>query len=312
MGGAGGRILEIRQLKYFVKIVETGSFSRAAEALYVAQPALSAQVAQLEQELQCQLLSRSSRGVRATPAGMQFYRGAVTTLKHVESLRMVGAQRSAQVAGNVVVGVPASAAALFAVPLLRRIRELHPAIRLSLIETPSAFIGDMLVQGRLDVSVLFENSAVRGISSLAVLEEDLFLIGSSLEGREASLCALDGMDMVMPAQPNSVRSLLDQACAASGVQLQMIAEISSPAIMLQLAREGLAATVLPWSVIGAQPAAERLSMIRLLDAGLQRRISVAHATDSPQTPAMLAVRSVLIETMQGLVREGIWKEARIL
>jgi DNA-binding transcriptional LysR family regulator len=312
MANTGGCILEIRQLKYFVKIVETGSFSRAAEALYVAQPALSAQVAQLEQELQCQLLSRSSRGVRATPVGMLFYRGAVTTLKHINSLRLVGAQQAAQIAGNVSIGVPASAAALFAVPLLRRIRELYPAVRLSLIETPSAFIGDMLVQGRLDVSVLFENFAVRGISSVPVLEEDLFLVGSSLKGSETSLSALDGMDMVMPAQPNSVRSLLDRACAASGVQLQMIAEISSPSIMLQLAREGLAATVLPWSVIGAQPTTDRLSVIRLLDAGLQRRISVAHATDSPQTPAMLAVRGVLIETMQGLVREGIWKEARVL
>jgi len=80
-------MIQLRHLRYFVGIVDAGSLSRAATTLYVAQPALSQQMAELEQELGLPLLHRSARGVRPTPAGEVLYREAQAILRHMESCR---------------------------------------------------------------------------------------------------------------------------------------------------------------------------------------------------------------------------------
>ena len=100
--------MEIRQVMYFVSVVESGSISRAAEALRIAQPALSAQMGNLEQQVGCQLLSRSSRGATPTTAGEEFYRRAKVLLKQVDSLQRIGSELSATPAGHV--NQPSSAA----------------------------------------------------------------------------------------------------------------------------------------------------------------------------------------------------------
>src|SRR6201999_2096496 len=81
-----GAVMQFRQLRYFVKVVEAGSFSRAAETVHVAQPALSQQVAQLEEELGLALLQRTARGVHPTAAGEVFYREASAILLQMEQL----------------------------------------------------------------------------------------------------------------------------------------------------------------------------------------------------------------------------------
>ena len=96
--------MNLRQLRYFVKIVERGSFSRAAEDVHVAQPALSQQIAELEQALGVSLLHRSARGVRATAAGDALYAEAVEILRRIE--RLPGIARSA---GGEADGLPAEA-----------------------------------------------------------------------------------------------------------------------------------------------------------------------------------------------------------
>jgi LysR family transcriptional regulator, nitrogen assimilation regulatory protein len=78
--------VQYRQLRYFVKIVKAGSFSRAASLIYIAQPALSEQIADLEAELGTPLLLRSARGVRTTAAGEILYREASAVLKHLDRL----------------------------------------------------------------------------------------------------------------------------------------------------------------------------------------------------------------------------------
>src|SRR3546814_15261198 len=87
----GNISMELRQIRNFVKIVDLGSLSRAAEAVHIAQSALSLQIANLEDELGCQLLSRSSRGVVPTDEGMQFYRSARGVLQQIESMQHIGA-----------------------------------------------------------------------------------------------------------------------------------------------------------------------------------------------------------------------------
>jgi DNA-binding transcriptional LysR family regulator len=301
--------MEIRQVMYFVSVVESGSISRAAEALRIAQPALSAQMGNLEQQVGCQLLSRSSRGATPTTAGEEFYRRAKVLLKQVDSLQRIGSELSATPAGHVVVGAPTSAANMIAVPLLHALKARYPDITISLIESPSAYLGDLLLSGRLDVTLLFDENLCKGMSSEPLLVEDLFVVGIPTDADELPLLALDGHRLVMPAQPNSIRRLLDRACADSGVRIETIADVSSPATMLQLAHAGIAATILPWSVIGANGRIEGLPVARLVGPGLARRVSIAVSSESPQSPALLAVRELMKRTVRRLVGDGVWKGA---
>ena len=108
--------MELRQLRYFVAIVEHGSLSRAARVLHVAQPALTQQIQQLEAELGAQLLHRSAQGVLATDAGKIFHEHAQAILKQVGDARSAIMQSSAQPAGTVALGIPQSASGAFARP----------------------------------------------------------------------------------------------------------------------------------------------------------------------------------------------------
>ena len=110
--------MQFRHLRYFVKVVEAGSFSRAAAAIHVAQPALSQQVGELEERLGFVLLDRSSRGVRPTAAGEIVFREASEILRQLEQLPGIVRSSSGEVEGIVNFGIRSrSRAASRALPL---------------------------------------------------------------------------------------------------------------------------------------------------------------------------------------------------
>lgn len=303
--------MDLRRLKNFLTILELGSISRAADALHIAQPALSAQVRQLEQAAGCQLLSRSSRGVVATEAGLEFRRRAVAALRHLESLRSLDSEGTATPSGPVVVGMPVSAGAMLSVPLVKAARERFPDLALGLDESPSVQLGELLLRGKLDVAVLFSDNVIKGMQAVTVIEEQLFAVGMGNADPEIALRSLARRPMVLPARPNSLRKVLDVACAAARIELQVVAEVTSPHTMLQLAMAGLGVAVLPWSTIAAVPEAV-VPRARIKAPVLSRKLAVAVASDAPLSPALRAVQSLLVETMQGLVASGQWQGARCL
>jgi LysR family nitrogen assimilation transcriptional regulator len=304
--------MDFRRLQNFLTVVETGSIARAAQQLHIAQPALSVQMRQLESLAGCQLLSRSSRGVVPTSSGLEFCRRAKETLKMVEGLRGIGQEQASSPAGHVVIGTAASTSNLIAVPLVNAVRARYPAITLELLEPPGAYMGEMLLRGRVDIAVLVGDYESAGMHVVPVLEEDLFVAGLPGTRGEVDLQRLDGARLVMPARPNSLRTLFDRACAERGVAPQVVTEVSSPYTMVQLVRAGLGATVLPLAMLReAEPA--DLPVARLVNPVLTRPIAVATAIDAPQSPQLLAVRSVLLEILEGNAgsgfRDGVWRKA---
>lgn len=288
--------MDSRRIKNFVTVVETGSIARAAQVLHIAQPALSVQMRRMESLVGCQLLSRSSRGVVPTATGIEFCRRAKETLKMLEALRAIGQEQASSPSGHVVIGTAASAANMIAVPLVNAVRERYPAITLGLLESPSVYIAELLLRGRLDIAVMFDENLFTGMQVLPVIEEDLFVIGLEAKGEELDLQRLNGVRLVMPARPNSVRTLLDRACADRGIAPEVVTEVSSPYTMVQLVRAGIGATVLPWSMLGALQPSD-LPVARITNPVLTRSISVATALDAPQSPHLIAVKSLLVDLL---------------
>ena len=302
--------MDFRRLQNFVTVVETGSIARAAQLLHIAQPALSVQMRQLEDLAGCQLLSRSSRGVEPTTTGREFCRRAKETLRLVEGLRGIGQEQASVPAGHVVIATAVSAANMIAVPLVNALRARYPAITLELLEPPGAYIGEMLLHGRSDIAVVLGNYSSSGMQMVQVLEEDLFVVGLSGNGNEIDVQSLDGADLIMPARPNSLRTLFDRACVERGVAPRVVAEVSSPYTMVQLVRAGLGATLLPLSMLGGARPSD-LPVARLVNPALSRPISVATAIDAPRSPQLLAVKELLLEILQQEARSGRWDGVRV-
>ena len=302
--------MDFRRIKNFVTVVETGSIARAAQVLHIAQPALSVQMRRMESLVGCQLLSRSSRGVVPTATGVEFCRRAKETLRMLEALRSIGQEDASSPSGHVVIGTAASAANMIAVPLVNAVRERYPAITLELLESPSVYLGEMLLRGSVGMAVLFGEHSSTGMQVLPVLEEDLFVIGLKAQGAELDLQCLDGVRLVMPARPNSVRTLLDRACADRGISPRVVTEVSSPYTMVQLVRAGIGATVLPWSMLAGVRQSE-MPVARIVNPVLTRSISVATAIEAPQSPQLIAVKSLLVDILGQQACSSQWEGVRL-
>lgn len=156
--------MELRQLRYFVAIVDHGSLSRAALVLHVAQPALTQQLRQLEEELGAQLLHRSAQGVVSTDAGKVFYDHAQAILKQVADARSAVTQ-SARPSGSVTMGLPHSISGALALPLLTAAREQYPDITLQLTEELTGNLAEQLKSGRVNLAVLFDDGQLTPFST---------------------------------------------------------------------------------------------------------------------------------------------------
>src|SRR5258706_7067466 len=172
------RAVNLRRLKYFVKIVDIGSLTQASEVLHIAQPALSQQLATLEGEFQQQLLVRTKRGVVPTEAGRVLYRHAQVILRQFDQARSDVKNAGQTLSGQVSVGLaPGTAASALALPLLKTVRARHPQIGLYLNENFGTTLTELVTSGRMDMAVLDGGvGIVPGLSFEPLLTEEMFLV----------------------------------------------------------------------------------------------------------------------------------------
>ena len=166
--------MEIRQLKYFVAILDNGSLSGAARDVFVAQSALSKQILDLEKELGVQLLHRSHSGVTATAPGKVFYEYAQGILKHLQDARNAVLDSAQAVSGPVVVALPQSVASPLALPLLREVATRYPQVRLNLNEELTGNLFEQLLYGRIDLALFTDAELPPEIAFTPLLEEDFY------------------------------------------------------------------------------------------------------------------------------------------
>ena len=169
----------LRQLRYFKAVVEHGSFSRAAESVYISQPALSLQIRELEDTLGSPLLERESRGVVLTPLGREVHGQALRVLDEALLLETIG-KRYSEGPFRIAVGVVSTLAPYFLAGLLERLRGATPRIELDILEAPGQDLVASLLAGRLDAAIL---SLPLGLLELTERElfEDRFLLAGRAE-----------------------------------------------------------------------------------------------------------------------------------
>ncbi len=302
-------------MRYFVRVVELGSISRAALDLHLVQSALSQQIGRLEGELATRLLRRTSKGITPTEAGLAFFREAQLALRHAD--QAARAAHEARLTGGVSVGLAPTTASVLGVPLMLAMRERYPDVRLHMVSALSGHLSNMLNSRQLDLAVLFDTHPARRWSVTPLLQERLFLIQSRRHlvrefGAGARIAELKDLPLVLPSGPHGLRSTIDAAFSRARAKAKLVAEIDSLAVLMDAVDHGLGCTIQPWAAIGRQAdAGRRFVLTELVDPEASRLNSLCSLSDDELSPAGLAARVVLAQCVRELVGAGRWGGATL-
>jgi len=306
--------MNLRQLKYFVRVVEMQNMTRAAESLHVAQPALSQQMSLLEEDLGVALLLRGAKGVQPTAEGLLLYRHAQTILRQVDSTRSLLSKTADQVTGTVSIGLASSTARMLALPLMRHVKAELPSVVLEIVDVPSADLTKLVLQGRIDFSLSPDQQPMQGLLRTPLLRESLFLLAHAsvaLPRRALDIADFAGLPLVLPSLPNTLRARLDHAFLTAGLTCNLFAEASTSAILIPAVRSAMAATILPYSA--AQPEiAEGSIVAHALDASLSRELVLCASESLPPSLAVSQVVALCKDEIKRLVDDQAWRGCSLL
>lgn len=305
--------MELRQLRYFVRIIETGSMGSAAQDLDIGVSALSQQMSRLENELAIRLLQRTSRGVTPTNAGLAFYSQAQLALRHADDAIL--AAREARLSGHVSVGMAPSTASILGIPFIHAMQENYADVRLHVVESLSGNLERMINTRQIDLAVVFQKDKILRWSARPILEEQLFLIGShalvaALPDNPITPEQLAGIPLIMPSQGHGLRGRLDAVCQEHTLNVEIVAEIDGLALLMRAVRDGLGATLQPGAAISHLDN-DALRVIGVHNPVLSRPNFLVSLSDDELTPAGLAARVVLTKVMRQLVDAGEWPGATL-
>ena len=305
--------MELRQLRYFVAIVDHGSLSRAALVLHVAQPALTQQLRQLEDELGVQLLHRSAQGVLSTDAGKLFYDHAQAILKQVADAQAAVVQSAERPSGNVTLGLPHSISNALALPLLSAIRERHPEITLQLTEEITGNLAEQLRAGRVNLAVLFDDGQLGSFVATPLVEEALYFIcraDAAPPGRD-SLGLREALDttLILPGLQHGVRPRIESVARAAGLAARDVIEINSIAILKSAILAGMGSTILPVAPVQAEIERGAMRALAIHDPAISRRVVLCTSRNIPLTNASAAVGRLVVQVARALCAAGDWAGA---
>ncbi|MEY4710716.1 MAG: hypothetical protein RIS88_166 [Pseudomonadota bacterium] len=297
--------MDLKQIEYFVRVAELGSFTRAAVNLGVAQPALSRQVRLLEVELRQNLLVRNGRGAVPTEAGKLLLEHGRGILHQIERAREELGRVRGALAGRVAVGLPPTIAKLMTVPLVQAFRRQMPEATLSISEGLSSAMGESLASGRLDIALVYNATATPDIELTALLDEDLFLVQARASGNDRAratarrplpLAELARLPLVIPSRPNAIRMQVEGALAASGLRPDIALEIDGVSAILDLVAEGSGSAVLSAAAVKQSSRPDAYTLRPLSGAGtprLRSRLSMAVSSQRPTTLTQKSTQDLL-------------------
>ena len=288
--------MNFRRLKYFVKIVDIGSLTQAAEVLHIAQQALSQQVATLEGELDQQLLIRTKRGVTPTEAGKVLYTHARTILRQCEQAQLAVNNVGQTLSGSVSIGLaPGTAASSITMPLLQAVRNELPDVLVYLHENSGTVLNDKLLNNQLDMAVLYDRAPLAGIVSQPLLKEDLYLVGTSnCPGQSVDLTAVAEMNLFLPRDYSAVRARVDEAFSLRRLTAKIIGEIESISTLTAAIASGMGVTVLPESAARSLCNAANGWMARITTPSMSLPLSLNVSARGQLTPQAQAVKEILM------------------
>ncbi len=304
------RAMDIRQLRYFTAIVDAGSLSRASKRLHIAQPALSQQLAKLEDQVGKPLLHRSSKGVEPTENGLALYHHARLIIRQLDQALSIARSESAAMQGMVSIGLPATTVATIGLEIVRRVRRKYPGVLLNVVEAMSGHIQHMVSRNELDLAILFNGDAVEDLTVEPILVEELFLIAAADSpfapaGRETvTVREAAAMPLILPTSAHGLRKRIELAFESRALKANVVAEIDSLSLLMDCVGENIGVTIKPAGAILMEKArGRRWRRLSFSDAQLRRSNYLYSLPPERLSPAATLVIEELRATVRDLVAD---------
>jgi LysR family nitrogen assimilation transcriptional regulator len=296
--------MDLKQLEYFVRVAELGSFTRAAMALDVAQPALSRQVRLLEVELRQNLLVRNGRGATPTEAGKLLLEHGRGILHQVERAREELGRVRGALAGRVAIGLPPSLARVLTVPLTRAFRAQLPEASISISEGLSVTMQEWLATGRLDIAVLYNAQPAPEIEITPLQDEELLLVQPRPPGLPEdpppgpiALRDVAALPLVIPSRPNALRMHVETEMANIGCRPIVALEIDGVSAILDLVTDGAGAALLSRNAVASSIRPSAYQTRPVCDPALRTRLYLATSSLRPATLTQQTTLTLIGQTL---------------
>jgi LysR family nitrogen assimilation transcriptional regulator len=297
--------MDLKQIEYFVRVAELGSFTRASTALSIAQPALSRQIRLLEVELRQTLLVRNGRGAAPTEAGKLLLEHGRGILHQVQRAREELGRVRGSLAGRVAIGLPSSLARMVTVPLTRAFRQQMPDAALSIREGLSVAMHESLLAGRLDIAVLYNAQSSADVDISPLMEEELLLVQARPPGlpedpppTAITLREVAALPLVIPSRPNAIRMHVEAEMANIDCRPQVVLEIDGVAAILDLVADGVGCAVLSRNAVASSIRPSAFTVRSIQQPALRTKLALATSSLRPSTLTQQAALELLRRTVE--------------
>jgi DNA-binding transcriptional LysR family regulator len=305
--------MDIRQLRTFAILAETGSLGKAADRLRIAQPALSRQIRLLEEDIGLPLFNRHSRGMQITETGKQLLSRVSGLIRQFDqALKEVRELRTA-VSGNVAIGLIPSVSSILGGRLAQRVATELPGVSLRLVDGYARHLMEWLHSGELDAIMTYGPGANFHCQIFELLVEEMLLVGP----RDSNLAALSPIPfeavasypLVLPSRPHGLRALADEAAAKAGITLNVRLEADTYSVLKEFTASGAGFTILPAASVERETREGLVSAASLAKPRLTRQLVLASPLGSVETRATRAVLTIVKEEICTLIETRRWQAA---
>ncbi|WP_018010154.1 LysR family transcriptional regulator [Sinorhizobium medicae] len=299
--------LDLLKMRYFAKIAELGSFTRASRELGVAQPALSLHMRALEEQLDVQLLNRTPRGVTATEAGQTLLSHAQAILRALDQAEAATKEQAKYPTGDVSLGILSSICPTLAIPVIEECSQRFPKIRLTVSEGDSQALRTAIDTRVHDLVVTLDSIAKA--TSVPLFDETLYVDGPSRQfapDAELTMEQVFDLPLIMPTRRHGIRILLERQALIFGREINIVREIEGVASTKAAIRAGLGLSVLGRGAVHADQKKGTLSAAALKRPDLTRRLVLDMPVNHPPTRAAIEVRKILLAVVRKLGAAGHW------
>lgn len=285
--------ITIRQLQYFVAVYEEASFSKAALREHCSQPALSAQIRNLEQVLGRSLFVRSVSGVTPTAAGLRFYGHSVAILRSVNAAKLEMAETSGQIAGHVQMGLIPSVVRGLLPAFLPQFVESHPMIQITLIQGFSDPLARAVLDQEIEFAVVLEPPKHEGIEITLLADDTMVLVSSPAlglaPGTLVNLSELPPLNLVVPSPNHILRHNIERRMWTKEINVARILEMDTVHGMIDFVAHSNWATILPFTAVICDVGSERLRINPISQPHLEANLYLIHLTRRPLSQGSRAV-----------------------
>ena len=305
--------MDLKQIQYFIALFEDGSVTRAAKRLNIVQPALSMQIAKLEDELHQQLFERGAGGMAPTAAGRLMYRLFLPIMRDLAHARQQLVQRDEVVTGHVGIGLIASVTESVLADSLSRFHARYPDVEVTVADGYSATFIDWVAGGQLDAAIINKPRGRLTLHVEPLLVEEMVLVTSVVHGPklpdEIDLTQQLGIEFVLPTRRNGLRGALDAALMAADVVIQPKFEIDLLSTIVQFVEQSSVATILPRVVVQAKVDEGRLRARTIASPPIVRHIIQVTHPKRPIGPAAQALITIITDEIKRVTTGVLGKQA---